>query len=130
VTFFVLYLGAMGVGFTYWTWWMFYKPRFRLPLPVGDHKYCRDCLWCVPGPRGPLHHRGDYNNARCAHVTSVREPAEVLVHGAITEDNMHSCSVVRKATYGVNGRTLLLPPKGDEEVIGLCGPEGRYWEAR
>jgi hypothetical protein len=122
---------VVGAAFGAWTYICFRRPpRVALPVPADHRHYCRDCRWCIPGPSAVLLRRQDYGRARCAHITSVREPAEILVHGRLTEDNMQMCSIVRRAPYEVTGMVLqfLAPPAGT--TVGLCGPEAKYWEPR
>jgi hypothetical protein len=106
-------------------------PRLSLPVAPDSRKYCRDCRWCVPPANLFWHTRRNLALARCGHITSVREPAEVLVRGTLDEDNMQFCASVRQAPYEINRltREILLPP-ANGDVLGSCGPEARYWEAR
>lgn len=128
--FWTIYLLVIAAGVAFFIWFS-RTPRVSLPVPQDSRKYCRDCQWCVLRPN-IWHRRRDLEFARCAHITSICEPAEVLVRGSITEDNMQFCSIVRKAPYQVNAMTreLFLPAPEEPNGMSLCGPQGRYWEQR
>lgn len=130
--FFILYLIFIIPFFGVLAWSTFRrKPRAALPVAQDSRKYCRDCQYCLPAPTGLMYRRRDYEFARCAHITSVREPANILVTGQLSEDNMMYCSIARKVQYTLSGITLqFLPPPEGSEGMSLCGPDGRYWERR
>lgn len=130
--FFIAYVVVMVALFGFLMWrGSRRRPVLTLPIAPDSRKYCRDCAFCVPAPSGMLDRRRNYDLARCAHITSVREPAEILVTGQLAEPNMSLCSSARRAPYTLTGITLqFLPPSESSDGASLCGPDGRYWEAR
>lgn len=129
--FWIIYTIVMIASGAVFVWLNRKPPSLNLPVPQDSRKYCRDCRWCIPA-RDVWHRRRDLGHARCAHLTSIREPAEVLVLGSIQESNMQWCELVRKAPYQISTltREILLPPATESNGMSLCGPEARYWEQR
>jgi hypothetical protein len=126
----MIYLGIWVTVLGWWTGYCFPK-KAKLPVPLAnpDTRFCRDCRYLLRG-RNILGFRTSLTFARCSHITSIREPGELLVRGHLNEDNMGYASVQRKT--GVPTLAQFLPPERLAEFEipnpSNCGPQGRYWE--